>query len=517
MKPAQTSNYSRIAKNTVMLYVRFLITLFISLFTSRVILQALGFNDYGLYNVVGGFVSLLTFFNSYISQGTVRFLTFQIGIGDEKRLNDVFSASLTLHIAIALLIAIAGETIGLWYVENKLNIEGGRESAALFVYHLSLITACLGVIQTPFSACITAHEDMGIYAYISIFDVVMKLVIVYLLLVVDTDKLEMYALFYFGVSLLTSLFYLIYCLRRYSECSFRLKADMKLYKDMFNYIGWNAIGAIAFTLNGQGMTVLLNMFFGTVINAARGVAGSLSNIVSQFVFNFQTAMRPQIIKNYANDNLEEMERLIVYCGKYSSYLCMLFGIPIFIEADTILSIWLGNVPPYAPVFVQLTIIQIMFQAIDFPVGYGINAVGKMKLPNITSSLVYLLILPIAYIAMKLGVNPTVAYIVSIVCYPIALLFDVWILHKYIGFNIKAYYLTVLLKTTILIVTAGIIPIIIHHLMPAGFLRLCIVTTTSLVISCFLIYYKGLEFKVREMVKAKLWSYLPGKTKGRDGK
>jgi len=171
---------------------------------------------------------------------------------------------------------------------------------------------------------------MGIYAYISIFDVVMKLVIVYLLLVVNTDKLQMYALFYFIVSLLTSLFYVVFCLRKYSECSFKLQADMKLYKDMFNYIGWNAIGAMAFTLNGQGVTVLLNMFFGTIINAARGVAGSLSNIVSQFVFNFQTAMRPQIIKSYALGDFKEMERLVIYCAKYSSYLCMLFGIPLFI-------------------------------------------------------------------------------------------------------------------------------------------------------------------------------------------
>jgi O-antigen/teichoic acid export membrane protein len=267
-----SSNYARVAKNTLMLYLRFLVTLFISLFTSRVVLQALGFNDFGLYNVVGGFVSLLAFFNSYISQGTVRFLTFQIGIGDAKRLKDVFAASLALHVAISLLIVIGGETIGLWYVENKLNIQSGREDVAMFVYQLSLVTACLGVMQTPFSACITAHEDMGIYAYISIFDVAMKLVIVYLLMVVETDKLQMYALFYFFVSFATSFFYLLFCLRKYQECGFHLKIDTRLYKDMFNYIGWNAIGAVAFTLNGEGMTLLLNMFFGTVINAARGVA-----------------------------------------------------------------------------------------------------------------------------------------------------------------------------------------------------------------------------------------------------
>ena len=292
-----------------MLYARFALTLFISLFTSRVVLQALGFNDFGLYNVVGGFVSLLAFMNGYISEGTSRFITFAIGEKNEEHLKNTFSGALALHVMIACVILIAAETVGLWYVENKLNIQAGREDVALFVYQLSIITCVLGVMQTPFSACIMAHEDMGIYAYISIFDTVMKLVIVYLLMVVDTDKLRLYAVFYFCVSLLTSSFYLLFCRRKYSECRFRLRIDGKLYKKMFEYIGWKAMGAIAFTLNSQGITVLLNMFFGTVINAARGVAGSVSNIVSQFVFNFQTAMQPQIVKHYAAGEYEKMNKL----------------------------------------------------------------------------------------------------------------------------------------------------------------------------------------------------------------
>lgn len=500
--------YTKIAKNTIMLYGRFLLTMFISLFTSRVILSALGFNDFGLYNVVGGFVTLLAFLNGYISQGTVRFITFQLGIDDEKRLKEVFAASLALHIGLALLIFIFGETFGLWYVENKLNIESGRESVALFVFHLSLITGCLSVLQTPFSACITAHEDMGIYAYISIFDVVMKLLIVYLLVVVDTDKLQMYALFYFIVSLMTSAFYTSFCLWKYKECSFKLKVDLQLYKDMFNYIGWNAIGAVAFTLNGQGITVLLNMFFGTVINAARGVAGSISNIVSQFVFNFQTAMRPQIIKTYANGNISEMQKLIIYCAKYSSYLCMLFGIPLFIESDTVLHLWLGNVPPYASTFVRLSIIQIMIQGIDFPIGYGINAVGKMKLPNITSSIVYLAIVPISYVAMKLGANPTIAYLVSVCAFPGALLFDVWILTKYIGFQYQRYIKEVVVKTSLFIIICSIPPLLIHMNMETGFIRLLIVTSISIGLSVPLIYYKGIEPNVRQIVTNKVKTMIP---------
>lgn len=497
------SQYKRIAKNTLLLYARFLLMLFISLFTSRVILKALGFNDFGLYNVVGGFVSLLAFFNSYISEGTSRFITFALGEEDSNKLKNIFSGALTLHVILAGLILLAAETVGLWYVQNKLNIQAGREDVALFVYQLSVITCCIGVMQTPFSACIMAHEDMNIYAYFSIFDVVMKLLIVYLLLVVNTDKLRMYAVFYFCVSLVTSSFYLVYCLRKYDECRFHLNVDIPLYKKMFQYIGWKSVGAIAFTLNGQGVTVLLNMFFGTVINAARGVAGSVSNIVSQFVFNFQAAMQPQIVKHYANGEVSEMCRLVHYCAKYSSYLCMLFGIPIFIEADTVLKIWLGNVPPYAAMFVRLTIIQIMIQAIDFPVGYGINAVGKMALPNMTSSVVYLLILPLTYVALKLGANPTAAYAISIICYPCALLFDVWILHKYAGLVVKHYFIDIVAKTTFFIIISGLVPMILHDTMHESFMRLCVVTMVSLLIACPLIYFKGLDTRARKVVNEKV--------------
>lgn len=475
------------------------------MFTSRIVLKTLGFSDFGLYNVVGGFVSLLSFLNNYASQATSRFLTYELGNGNAEKLKDTFSGALFLHICIAIVILLAGETIGLWYVENKLNIEEERRAMAVFVYELSLITACMGFIQTPFNASVTSHEDMKVYAYISIFDVVAKLLIVYLLLAVDKDKLQVYSVFLFCVSLLTSLFYVAYCMRKYPECGFRLKCNKGLYKKMFNYIGWNSIGSVAFAMNNQGITILLNSFFGTVVNAARGVAGSLSNIVGQFVFNFQTAMRPQIIKTYANGEIKEMEKMILYCSRYSSYLCMIFGIPLFIEADTILRLWLGDVPPYAATFVRITMMQIMIQAIDFPVGYGINAVGKMKLPNITSSLVYLLVVPISYIAMKMGANPVIAYVVSAICFPLALLFDVWILQVYIGFDVKKFYSTVVAKLLLFVVSSSIIPMTFHIMMSSDFQRLSVVTIMSLLCSFFIIYYKGIDCKYRTFVLKKIKS------------
>lgn len=491
----------RIAKNTMALYIRMLFSLLVSLYTSRVVLQALGFDDYGLYNVVGGFVGMLGFLNGLLSTGTMRFLTFQLGRDDFQRLKDVFSASLTLHIILAALVLILGETIGLWFVINKLHIVAGRMDAAIFVYHLSLVAAIVGIMQTPFNASLIAHEKMGIYAYISIFDVVMKLLIVYLLLVVNADKLKMYALFYFLVSMATTAFYFFYCRHSFKECRLSVRFEGKLYREMLDYLGWNAFGAVAFTLNGQGITILLNMFFNTVVNAARGLAYSISNIVYQFVFNFQMAMKPQIIKDYASGDLDDMHKLITNSAKFSSYLMYVISLPLFIEMDCVLHIWLGKVPPYTTVFARLTLIQLLVQSVDFPVGTGINAVGKMKLPNLTSTLIYLLILPVSYLALKLGANPTVTYVITICVYPMAFCCDMLILRHYTHFPISSFFCEVCAKTTFFILLSAIVPFAIFMFMQTGFIRLAIVIISSVMISSIVVYYMGLDGSTRTTVKA----------------
>lgn len=495
----ENSNYKRITKNTVVLYFRFFLVLLVSLYSSRVALKVLGFEDFGTYNVVGGFVTLLSFLNNYLSKGTSRFITFYLGLKNEKSLRDVFSASLALHLFLAVLIFFVGESFGLWYVKNYLNLEIGRESVAIFVFHLSLITCCLGIIQSLFSSCITAHEDMSFFAYISLFEVLMKLVIVFMLLYVNIDKLKLYSFLFFLVSLITMFSYIFFCLKKYKECSIKIKIDIKLYKRLFNYMGWNAIGSVAFTLNWQGITLLLNSFFGVVVNAARGVAGALSNVVNQFVFSFQTAMRPQIVKSYAKGNVKEMERLIFYSSQFSSFLCMLFGLPLFIESDTVLLLWLGNVPPYASFFVRITVIQIMVQGIDFPLGDGIQAIGKMKLPNLTSSLVYLSVLPLSYLALIIWNSPIVVYIASLSAYPIALLFDLWILAKYVNFNYNSFMKNIVLKTILLLIICGFVPMLVHLQMDISLFRLFVVGFICLIITVPVIYYKGLDIHTRMLV------------------
>lgn len=497
MNQTVTENNKRIAKNTLYMYFRMGITLLISLFTARVVLNALGVNDYGLYNVVGGFIGILGYLNMLLSQSSSRFITFGLGKGDIANLKKTFSACMTIHLIISIITLILGETIGLWFVNNKLMIDPGRLNVANYIYQLSLFNAVLNIMQTPFQGCITAHEKMSIYAYMSIFDVVMKLLIIYLLLCFNGDKLILYSTFYFSVSIITFIIYRIYCLKKFEECNMKLRYDKKLYQEIFRYIGWNTLGSFAFMANNQGITVLLNMFFGTFVNAARGIAMNLCNYINQFVSGFQIAANPQIIKYYAQGDTRQMNTLIKENAKYSSYLILIIGIPIFIETESILMLWLGQVPEYTVWFVRLSIIQILIQSIDSPVGNGIHAYGKMRLPNLTSAIVYLSILPISFVLLKLGTSPITSYIIIIIAYPVALAFDLWILNKYSQFNILEYVKEVIIKMFIIILISSLLPAIIHQNLELGFLRLIIVGILSIITTISAIYYIGLTPSMRK--------------------
>ncbi len=500
-------NNKRIAKNTLYMYFRMGLTLVVGLFTARVVLNALGVHDYGLYNVVGGFVGMLGYFNGLLGQGTTRFLTIGLGRGDIPALKRTFSSLLTMHLAIAAFTLLVGETIGLWFVNHKLVIEAGRMSAANYVYQLSLFSALLGIMQVPYSATVTSHERMSIYAYVSIFDVVMKLLVVFLLLHVGGDKLILYATFYFIVGIITIVFYRWYCIRNFEECSMVFSYDKQLYKDVFNYVGWNAIGTLAFMGNAQGMSVLLNMFFGTIVNTARGIAQTLCNYVNQFVTNFQTAVNPQTLKYYAAGEIGQMNHLIINNARYSSYLLLIVGLPVFLEPTYLLHLWLGQVPEYTVPFVRLTIIQLLVQAIDFPVGMGIHAYGKMRLPNLTSTVVYLMALPVTYVALKLGAEPVIAYVTLICVYPVALCFDLWILNKFSGFPVREYLRNVPLRTAGIALASAVLPVAIQIMMEDNLLRFFLVVGSSAACSAVLVYYCGLSksmrTKVVEFIKKKL--------------
>lgn len=506
-----SENTKRIAKNTLMLYGRMLFNMVVSLYTTRVVLEVLGADNYGINSLVGGIVGMMGFVTSLLSEGTSRFITIALGKNDSKELSNTFSASFTIHLLLAFLILLIGEALGPWFV-GRLNIPPDRMGAAQFVFQLSLFSSVIGIAQSPFNAAIVAHERMEVYAYISIWDVIAKLLVVYLLLIIDADKLKLFSSFYFIVSIITASFYFFYCRKHFSECrKFAIKVDWKLYKEIFNYTSWNAIGAIAFTMNGQGITIILNAF-GTIVITARGIAGSISSTVYNFAGNFLAASRPQIVKLCAIKDYEGMNKLIARTSKFSSYLMGIIGIPLFLEMDYVLHLWLKDVPEYTTTFARLALIQGLVQAIDFPIGAGIHAVGKMKLPNITSAFIYMIILPVSYIAIKLGASPEITYILTVCVYPLALLMDLYILRLYTHFPIGHFISSVIRSIFFILFTAFIVSLIVQSYMDSNIIRLCTTILLSCLIFIPLIYVGGMTNGERTFIKELTLKFFRNKLK-----
>ena len=317
-----TSSNKRIAKNTLLLYFRMLLTIAVGLYTSRVVLNTLGVSDYGIYNVVGGIVSMLAFLNSALTAASQRFIAFELGRGDLSKLRKIFCTSVTIHATLAVIIFIIAETIGLWFINTHLNIDANRMVAANWVYQFSIFTFMLTVLSVPYNSCIVAHEHMNAFAYISILEVTLKLLIVYLLLVINYDKLTTYGILVFAVALVVQLTYGIYCKRHFEECAYHFILDKKLFKEMFSFAGWSVVGNLGFSFKDQAANVILNLFFGTVINAARGVALQVNGIIAGFSTNFMMALNPQITKQYASGEIESSMKL-VYAGSRFSFFYLL--------------------------------------------------------------------------------------------------------------------------------------------------------------------------------------------------
>ena len=382
-----------------------MVTMVIGFYTSRVVLNTLGVSDYGVYNVMGGVIGMLGYVNTLLSGGTSRFLTVALGKGDVEDLKKTFAVGNSLGWLSAVLIVILGETIGLWFMTTQLNIQPERLDAAFWVYQCALLSSALMVIMTPFSASVISHEKMNVYAYMSIVDVVLKLLIVYMLLAFDVDKLVLYSFLIFATNVLNLLIYIVYGRMHFEECRFRFSFDKIKIREMFSYSGWTMISAFAAILNNYGLNILLNIFFGTIVNAARGIALQVNSYVRQFFANFLLAARPQIFKYCAQGDYENMQRLIINNSRFSGLLVLVLMIPISFNIEGILYLWLGQCPEYTVWFVRMVLLQTFCQAIDMPIGDGIQAVGKMRLPSLTTSVVYLAIFPLTWIALKLGASP----------------------------------------------------------------------------------------------------------------
>lgn len=409
------NNNKRVAKNTVFLYFRMILIMLVTLYTSRVVLAELGIKDYGIYNVVGGVVAMFSFLNNCMSSATQRFLTFELGRGDMARLKKVFAASLNIHIAIGIAIVLLAETVGLWFVNHKLVIAPDRMVAANWVYQFSILTFCVNIIQVPYNAVLIAHEKMSVYAYISILEVFLKLGIVYMLVVVPVDKLIAYGILVFAVQLVIRVIYQHYCRRHYEESRFRLFWDKNLYRQMSGFAGWNLFGSVAWLMRDQGLNIVLNMFFGTAINAARGVASQVSSAVMGFISNFQVALNPQITKNYAVGDVQEMEKLAYLGIKFSFLLLFTMAFPLCLNIDYVLHLWLVEVPDYTGLFIILIMVDSLAgNLFGVPLMTSLSATGKIRNYQIAVSCVILCILPAGYVALKLGCDAPSVFYISIV-------------------------------------------------------------------------------------------------------
>lgn len=413
-----------IAKNTIFLYIRMFVTMIISLFTSRVILQTLGVDDYGIYQAVGGIVGMLSFINGALATGSSRFLTYGMGEGDEDKLKRVFSTILMAHLGLAIFIVIIAETAGLWFLYNKMVIPAERMEAAVYAYHLTIVTAFFSITQVPYNASIIAHERMSVYAYTSIVDAILKLLIVYLLLVGNYDKLKLYATLLCAVQVGMILFYRFYCTRNFNEVNMRLSVDKAIFKDVASFSGWSMFANASIALENQGILILLNMFFAPAVVAARSISLQVNGIANQFVSNFQTAANPQIVKLYAEGNCDGSKRLLLQTTKLSYYLMFVLALPICLTAESLLRLWLGVVPDYAVIFLQLVVIQSLFQVFDTSFYRALYAKGRIKENAMISPTIGFVKFAIIYCLFKLG------------CSPVALSWATLVSYALLGFVVK---------------------------------------------------------------------------------
>ena len=454
-----------IAKNTVILYVRSFVMMAIGIFTGRVVLQALGVSDFGLYGAIGSMVAMFQIMNGVLAVGTSRFLTYELGRNDNERVRECFNASFAMHCAMAFVLLLLFETVGLWLVNTKLNIPEGRYFAANVAYQLSILTCLMGMTQVPYGAVIIAREHFDVFAYVGLGEAIFKLVFPILLVYGNFgDNLIAYAVICDVWTIGLQIFYRIYCYKRFPETHLRLCRDKKVYKGMLSYSLWDLLGQFCATGISQGINLLINVFFGVNLNASRGVALTVEGKITTFNGNFLTATSPQITKNYASGNIDRFFQLIYEAGKCSAYLILLLSLPIFIEAEYILSLWLVEVPPMTVIFLRFLMVAVFLRSPMRPILTGIHATGDVKFLNLTSGLMaVILTLPGVYLIYRIGFAPWSYYLITIPVGAISTFLEVYSLKRKVSFSMSHYFANVHLKVVVVAVlsaTGGMIPFLV---------------------------------------------------------
>lgn len=498
----ENSSNKRIAKNAVMLYLRMFLTMIVGFYTSRVVLDTLGVEDYGIYGIVGGVVAMVGFLNASMSGATSRFLTFELGRGNPKRLAKTFSSALIVHVGIALVVFVLAETVGLWFLANKLVIPPERMGAAHWVYQLSIVSTMLGITQVPYNATIIAHEKMDVYAYVEILSVTLKLLIVYLLTIGNFDKLILYATLVFAVGVLILIIYRLYCIRHFPESHFHWVWDKTILKPLIVYSSWNLYGSICVTIRQQGLNFLINIFFGVVFNAAASVASNVQGIVKGFTYNSMLAFRPQIIKNYAQGNFDGMLKLMKVSFSIAVFLTLLLSLPIFLEIDFLLSIWLVKPPFMTNVFIRLLLISSLFAMMTGVFTIGIEATGKNKRVNVYTGTLYMLTIPAIYVFYSFGCEVVFAYY-CIVGANILIFISNMLILKHLNPGIQLTdYLLYLLKTVIVVIVAIASASYVRNLFHHEVSRFFVSASLSLAIYVLLSYFIVLDHDSRNVLRNK---------------
>ena len=507
----------RIAKNTIFLYFRMMLVMFVGLFTSRITLRVLGVEDFGLQNVVGGIVAMLGFLNSCAAGATSRFLTFALGQSNNFTTNfqekydyrETFSAAFVIHVAIAIVIVFLAETIGLWYLENKLVVPEGREYAAMWMYQLSVISILITFTQVPYAASIIAHERMNIYAYMGVVDAGLKLLNAYLLMIAPFDKLIFISSWTFLQTTAMAIFYRVYCVRKFGEtCKLKVVLKKDLYKRLLSYSGWDLIGNFGGVARSQGVNLMLNFFFGPTVNAARGVVSSVENALESFTNNFLTAVRPALIKNYAAGNITRMLNMTYESAKFSSLLYAGLAMPLIIDSNQVLRLWLGTPPEHSPIFLRIVLFNFIWVQINKCLIMAVHATGDVKRLNIIAGSKIFLDLPIIYILLKLGFPAYSALLVFVVGAFIVMLLDGYVLKlNEPKFKMSDFIVKVLLTVICILVVPSVCAIMVHKsIIAPDFMHLIIVCAAFWCLLLPFVYFFALPEAIKARVQMKFSKY-----------
>lgn len=504
MMSNQTSeNNKRIAKNTLLLYVRMLFMMAVSLYTSRVVLNALGVEDFGIYNVVGGVVSMFSVLSGSLSAAITRFITYELGVGNQGNLKKIFSSAVTIQIGLAILIILLAEAIGIWFLNVKMNIPDARIEAANWVFQFSVLTFAVNLISVPYNASIIAHERMSAFAYISILEAMGKLAIASLIMVSPMDKLVFYAILMCAVALIVRSAYGVYCKRHFEECTYRFIFDKDLLKRMFGFAGWNFIGATSAVLRDQGGNVVINLFCGPAVNAARGIAFQVNNAISGFVTNFMTALNPQITKSYAAGDRDYMMTLIFQGARLSFYMLLLLSLPVLVNTHYILGLWLKIIPDHAVLFVQLVLVFAMSESISHPLITAMLATGKIRNYQLVVGGLQMMNLPISYILLRMGMFPEMVIVVAIVISQCCLAARLVMLRSMIGLSVRKYMEKVYINVLVVTVIAAVIPFLLAIKLEESFLYFVLLCLTSFICTGIAIYYVGCNKAEQQFILNKL--------------